>query len=106
MRQIIGKAIADLGRLDVLVCLGTKASLREIDQIDQELLRAGAGREHQAVFFLTQACVPALRSTRGSVVHVGSSRLNRWHGRGRGWLCDRERGDDADDPHDGTRALK
>ncbi len=71
--QIAARAIAELGRLDVLVCLGTKASLRPIEQIDHDYFEQVLGENTKQAFFLTQACVPALRSTRGCVVHIGSA---------------------------------
>lgn len=73
IKSVVGKAIADLGRLDVVVCLGTKASLRAIDQIDEAYFEQVMGENTKQGFFLTQACVPALRATRGSVVQVAST---------------------------------
>jgi NAD(P)-dependent dehydrogenase (short-subunit alcohol dehydrogenase family) len=71
--RIVDKAIVDLGRLDVVVCLGTKASLRVIERIDEDYFGQVLGENAKQAFFLTQACVPALRATRGSVVHVTST---------------------------------
>jgi len=71
--KLVGDALAALGRLDVLVCLGTKASLRPVEQIDTAYFEQVMGRNTKQAFFVTQACVPALRSTRGAVVHVASA---------------------------------
>ena len=71
--EIVDKAIADLGRLDVVVCLATQASLRAIERIDEDYFGQVLGENTKQAFFVTQACVPALRATRGSVVHVASA---------------------------------
>jgi NAD(P)-dependent dehydrogenase (short-subunit alcohol dehydrogenase family) len=71
--QIIQKAVAGLGRLDVLVCCATKARLCPIDHITAAELNHVVGASTKQAFFATQACVPALRATRGSVVHVAST---------------------------------
>lgn len=71
--KLVGDALAALGRLDVLVCLGTKASLRAVERIDTAYFEQVMGQNTKQAFFVTQACVPALRSTRGAVVHVASA---------------------------------
>jgi 3-oxoacyl-[acyl-carrier protein] reductase len=70
---IVQKAITDLGRLDVLVCCAMQQSLCTIDKISEEHFGQVIDANTKQAFFTTQACVPALRSTRGSVVHVAST---------------------------------
>jgi NAD(P)-dependent dehydrogenase (short-subunit alcohol dehydrogenase family) len=69
---IVHKAISDLGRLDVLVCCAMQGSLCAIDRISEEDFGRVMGANTKKAFFTTQACVPALRATRGAVVHVAS----------------------------------
>ncbi|MFO1465947.1 MAG: SDR family NAD(P)-dependent oxidoreductase, partial [Steroidobacteraceae bacterium] len=71
--SLVEGALAGLESLDVLVCLGTKSSLREVDKIDTDYFEQVMGDNVKQLFFLSQACVPALRKSRGSVVNVASS---------------------------------
>jgi NAD(P)-dependent dehydrogenase (short-subunit alcohol dehydrogenase family) len=70
---IVQKAISDLGRLDVLVCCAMQGSLCAVDRISEEDFGRVMGANTKKAFFTTQACVPALRATRGAVVHVAST---------------------------------
>jgi NAD(P)-dependent dehydrogenase (short-subunit alcohol dehydrogenase family) len=70
---ILQTAINGLGRLDVLVCCPTQGSLCSIDKLDEEYFERVMGANTKKAFFTTQACVPALRATRGAVVHVASA---------------------------------
>lgn len=70
---IVQKAIRDLGRLDVLVCCAAKASLCAVDKISDGGFGQAMAANTKKAFFTTQACVPALRDTRGAVVHVAST---------------------------------
>lgn len=72
VETIVGKAIRDLGRLDVLVCCSLQASLCAVDRIGEQDFERAMGANTKKAFFTTQACVPALRVTRGAVVHVTS----------------------------------
>src|ERR1700688_2079780 len=69
---IVQKAINELGRLDVLVCCAMQGSLCAVDRISEEDFGRVIGANTKKAFFTTQACVPALRATRGAVVHVAS----------------------------------
>lgn len=71
--MLVEGAVSALGRLDVLVCLGTKASLREVERMDSAYFEQVIGENVKQLFFLSQACVPALRRSKGAVVHVASS---------------------------------
>jgi meso-butanediol dehydrogenase / (S,S)-butanediol dehydrogenase / diacetyl reductase len=70
---IVQKAIGSLGRLDVLVCCATKAGLCGVDTISDDDFGRVMGANTKQAFFTTQSCVPALRATRGAVVHVAST---------------------------------
>lgn len=70
---IVQKAISDLGRLDVLVCCSMQGSLCAVDRISEEDFARVMGANTKKAFFTTQTCVPALRATRGAVVHVAST---------------------------------
>ena len=70
---IVARAIDGLGRLDVLVCCATHASLRAVDRISEDDFAWVMGANTKKAFFTTQSCVPALRATRGTVVHVAST---------------------------------
>jgi NAD(P)-dependent dehydrogenase (short-subunit alcohol dehydrogenase family) len=69
---IVHKAINELGRLDVLVCCSVQASFCAVDRISEQDFARVMGANTKKAFFTTQACVPALRATRGAVVHVAS----------------------------------
>jgi NAD(P)-dependent dehydrogenase (short-subunit alcohol dehydrogenase family) len=73
VESIVHKAIQELGRLDVLVCCATKASLCAVSRIGEDDFERAMGANTKRAFFTTQACVPALRATRGAVVHVAST---------------------------------
>jgi NAD(P)-dependent dehydrogenase (short-subunit alcohol dehydrogenase family) len=70
---ILQTAINGLGRLDVLVCCPTQGSLCSIDKLGEEYFEQVMGANTKKAFFTTQACVPALRASRGAVVHVASA---------------------------------
>ncbi len=70
---IVQRAIQDLGRLDVLVCCAASASLCVVDEISDGGFGRVMAQNTKKAFFTTQACVPALRATRGAVVHVAST---------------------------------
>ena len=70
VRGIVEKAVDDLGRLDVLVCCAMEWSLCAVDGISEAGFERAMGANTKKAFFTTQACVPALRATRGAVVHV------------------------------------
>jgi NAD(P)-dependent dehydrogenase (short-subunit alcohol dehydrogenase family) len=70
---IVGKAVRDLGRLDVLVCLAMHGSRCAFERLDEGGFERAMAVNTKKAFFTTQACVPALRATRGSVVHVAST---------------------------------
>ncbi len=73
VERIVHKAIGDLGRLDVLICCATQGRLCAVDRISDDDFGRAMGANTKKAFFTTQACVPALRATRGAVVHVAST---------------------------------
>jgi NAD(P)-dependent dehydrogenase (short-subunit alcohol dehydrogenase family) len=70
VQGIVEKALGDLGRLDVLVCCAMEWSLCAVDQISEQGFERAMGANTKKAFFTTQACVPALRTAQGAVVHV------------------------------------
>jgi len=70
---ITEKAIHSLGRLDVLVCCALQGSLCAVDRLSEDDFAQAMGTNTKKAFFTTQHCVPALRATRGVVVHVAST---------------------------------
>jgi NAD(P)-dependent dehydrogenase (short-subunit alcohol dehydrogenase family) len=73
VQGIMQTAINGLGRLDVLVCCPTQGSLCGIDKLREGYFERVMGTNTKKAFFTTQACVPALRASRGAVVHVASA---------------------------------
>ncbi len=70
---VVGRAIEALGSLDVLVCCSTEVTLCSLDRLDDAAFTHVMGVNTKKAFFVTQAAVPALRATRGSVVQVAST---------------------------------
>lgn len=70
---IVEGALTRLGRLDVLVCGSDKAHLRGIDELSEADFSAMLSGNTKQAFFTAQACVPALRETRGAIVHIAST---------------------------------
>jgi NAD(P)-dependent dehydrogenase (short-subunit alcohol dehydrogenase family) len=68
----VRRAIEALGGLDVLVCGPAPGSLRAVDDITEAYWQGVVSRGPKAAFFIAQACVPALRVTRGAIVNVAS----------------------------------
>lgn len=72
VERIVQAAIGELKQLDVLVCVSTAGSICAVDDITEEFWQQALARSAKAAFFTAQACVPALRATRGSIVNVAS----------------------------------
>jgi len=70
--QTIARAIADLGGLDVLVNNAGRGDDCLVDDVTEEYWQRMIDLNLKAAFFTAQACVPALRRTRGNIVNVSS----------------------------------
>ncbi|HWC17236.1 MAG TPA: SDR family oxidoreductase [Terriglobales bacterium] len=66
------EAISDLGSLDLLVNNAGAYDTREIDEISAKEWDDMFAVNVRAVFFMTQACTPALRASKGRVINIGS----------------------------------
>jgi NAD(P)-dependent dehydrogenase (short-subunit alcohol dehydrogenase family) len=70
--QTIRKALADLGGLDVLVNNAGRGDDCVVDEVTEEYWQRMTDLNLKAGFFVSQACVPELRKSRGNIVHVSS----------------------------------
>lgn len=66
------QAISELGNLDLLVNNAGAYDTREMDQISVKEWDDMFAVNVRAVFFMTQACTPALRVSQGRVINIGS----------------------------------
>ena len=69
---VVRQAIEELKGLDVLVCGLASGSICPIDDITDEYWQRVLTQGPKVAFFTAQACVPALRLTRGAIVNVAS----------------------------------
>ncbi len=69
---VVRQAIEELKGLDVLVCGFAPGSICPIDDITEEYWERVLTQGPKTAFFTAQACVPALRLTRGAIVNVAS----------------------------------
>ncbi len=70
---IVEKALAEFGRIDVLVNNAAVTGFAALDGLDRESVRAQLGTNLLAPVFLTQRALDALEATRGVVVNVSSA---------------------------------
>lgn len=71
-QRTIGKALADLGGLDVLVNNAGRGDDCPVDDVTPEYWQRMIDLNLKAAFFTTQQCVPELRKSRGNIIHVSS----------------------------------
>ncbi len=72
INRIVPKIIADLGGLDILVNNAGRGDDCLIDDIDEAYWEKMFALNLKGAFFTAQACVPALKDSRGSIVNVAS----------------------------------
>ena len=72
IRSAAERAIAAMSRLDVLVCSTARGDLRPIDAVTADYWEAVLAVNLKAAFFAAQACAPALKKSKGSIVNVAS----------------------------------
>jgi NAD(P)-dependent dehydrogenase (short-subunit alcohol dehydrogenase family) len=72
-KRTISKALDELGGLDVLVNNAGCDDSCLIDDATEEYWQRMVDLNVKAAFFTAQACVPQLRTTRGSIINVSSA---------------------------------
>ena len=72
LRHMADEALAAAGRLDVLVHNAGTFPEAAFDEVTEEMWDAAQHINTRSIFFLTQACAPALRASKGSVVVIAS----------------------------------
>lgn len=72
-RQAVQSALDGLGGLDVLVNCPDRVEVARVDDIEESHWQQMLDTNVKAVFFVTQACLPALKASKGSIVNVASS---------------------------------
>jgi NAD(P)-dependent dehydrogenase (short-subunit alcohol dehydrogenase family) len=71
-KRAISTALADLGGLDVLVNNAGRGDDCLVDIVTEEYWQRMIDLNLKAAFFTAQMCVPALRKSRGNIIHVSS----------------------------------
>jgi len=72
IRPTVEAAIATMGGLDVLVCSTARGDLCRLESVTAEYWEAVLAVNLKAAFFTAQACVPALKKSKGCIVNVAS----------------------------------
>lgn len=68
----VGRVIDELGGLDVLVCGPAPGSICAVDDLTEKYWQSVVAQGPKAAFFVAQACIPALRMSRGAIVNIAS----------------------------------
>jgi NAD(P)-dependent dehydrogenase (short-subunit alcohol dehydrogenase family) len=71
-RAVVGRAVAELGGLDVLVNCAGIAKGGPVEAVTEALWDATLDTNLKGTFFCTQAALPSLRAARGNVVNLAS----------------------------------
>ena len=70
-RRLAGRAVAELGGLDLLVCAAADGfAPKPVEEVTEEDWDAAVDVVAKGTFFLAQAAAPALREARGTIVVV------------------------------------
>jgi NAD(P)-dependent dehydrogenase (short-subunit alcohol dehydrogenase family) len=72
VKTTVSAAIADLGGLDVLVNNAGRGDDRPIDGLDEEYWQIMIDLNLKGAFFTAQACVPALKESKGNIINIAS----------------------------------
>ena len=72
VNKTVSAAIAELGGLDVLVNNAGRGDDRPIDGIDEDYWQMMIDLNLKGAFFTAQACVPALKESRGNIINIAS----------------------------------
>ncbi len=72
IQRVLGKLIAQLGGLDILVNNAGRGDDCLIDNVTEEYWERMLALNLKGAFFTSQACVPALKHSKGCIVNVAS----------------------------------
>lgn len=72
IKRAVAEAIAALGGLDILVNNAGRGDEALIDDIDEDHWNTVLALNLKGAFFTIQACLPALKESKGSIVNVAS----------------------------------
>jgi pteridine reductase len=72
IQRMAKEAAATAGRIDVLVHNAGTFPEAAFDEVTEQMWDAAQNINTRSIFFLTQACAPALRASNGSVVVIAS----------------------------------
>jgi NAD(P)-dependent dehydrogenase (short-subunit alcohol dehydrogenase family) len=72
IERTVGHVLRDMGGLDILVNNAGRGDDCLIDQATEEYWERMLTLNLKGAFFTTQACVPALKTSKGCIVHVAS----------------------------------
>lgn len=71
-RKVVEGAVSAMGGLDVLVNNAGHCPLARLDEVSEEHYREVVDLNLRAVYFCTKFALPALRRSKGNVIHVSS----------------------------------